>query len=92
MKARRFLPLNTCVAKYDHHCAWINSDVGLNNYRYFMLFIVGHVVLCVYGTYLCFLVMWNVCPLPLLKGVMYVYNVFKFIEKWSDFREQREMC
>ena len=55
---------DTCVAKYDHHCAWLNSDVGLNNYRYFLLFLISHVGICVYGCYLCAMVLWGVCPPP----------------------------
>lgn len=43
----------TCVAKFDHHCVWLNSDVGLNNYRYFLLFLASTSIICFYGVYIC---------------------------------------
>ena len=38
-----------CCEKFDHHCVWINSCVGLHNYKYFILFLVLHVGICIYG-------------------------------------------
>lgn len=35
-----------CVRRFDHHCAWINNDVGENNHRYFLLFLYVHAILC----------------------------------------------
>jgi len=51
---------NKCIAKFDHHCVWLNADVGLNNHRYFMLFLVAHVALCAYGSALCLWVLGQV--------------------------------
>eukprot|EP00742_Colponemidia_sp_Colp-10_P007228 GILJ01007768.1.p1 GENE.GILJ01007768.1~~GILJ01007768.1.p1 ORF type:complete len:397 (+),score=35.23 GILJ01007768.1:43-1233(+) len=41
-----------CVAKFDHHCVWINRCIGENNYRHFMFFLITHAVLCIYGGFL----------------------------------------
>jgi palmitoyltransferase len=40
---------NRRVARFDHYCAWMGNSVGENNYRYFLSFLLWHVVLCAYG-------------------------------------------
>lgn len=41
-----------CVARCDHHCAWINNCVGRHNYRYFLLLLLSIGIVELYGAYL----------------------------------------
>ena len=40
---------NMCCERFDHHCVWLNSCVGLHNYKYFILFLFLHSMICIYG-------------------------------------------
>ena len=40
---------NACCEKFDHHCVWVNACVGLHNYKWFILFLLLHSMICIYG-------------------------------------------
>ena len=45
---------NMCCEKMDHHCVWVNTCVGLHNYKYFLLFLLLHTVICLYGIWVAY--------------------------------------
>ncbi|GMM31803.1 palmitoyltransferase [Martiniozyma asiatica (nom. inval.)] len=42
-----------CILLFDHHCIWLNNDVGYYNYRYFLLFLMTTMIILSYGGFLC---------------------------------------
>ena len=45
---------NRCVGRFDHHCGWLNNDVGEGNFHWFILFLISHILLCGYGVLTCY--------------------------------------
>jgi palmitoyltransferase len=40
---------NGNVPRFDHFCGWVYNTIGEENYRFFLLFLLMHVVACGYG-------------------------------------------
>jgi palmitoyltransferase len=43
------------IPRYDHFCGWVHNTIGEENYRWFLLFLAVHVVMCAYGSLVCML-------------------------------------
>ncbi|GLE01254.1 hypothetical protein PINS_up010084 [Pythium insidiosum] len=48
-----------CVPRMDHHCVWLNSCVGEQNHASFLRFVLMNVLMCAYGSYLLFAMLYN---------------------------------
>lgn len=46
-----------CIARFDHHCVWINNCVTKDNLRWFLALLCSLVLVLVYGTYLAWLLL-----------------------------------
>ena len=43
------------VPRYDHFCGWTHNTYGEENYRWFLMFLMNHVIMCFYGSYVSYL-------------------------------------
>ncbi|KAJ3432618.1 s-acyltransferase [Anaeramoeba flamelloides] len=48
LRASHCKKCDNCIMKFDHHCPWVGSDVGLRNYRFFYLYLWSVFISTVY--------------------------------------------
>ena len=73
----------------DYSCVWVNNDIGLGNYRYFLWFLYQHVWFCSYGAYLCQWMLGRVIAEKDLWNVQYrdpISGTFVASDAWFVFQ------
>jgi len=80
---------NICVSKFDHHCPWLNQCVGLQNHMHFTNFLACHWLMCVYGSYLMFHILYGIISKNnLLKTTFYSQSTGEHVKAtyWIVFQ------
>eukprot|EP01004_Peranema_trichophorum_P005760 NODE_4609_length_1142_cov_36.209028_g4089_i0.p1 GENE.NODE_4609_length_1142_cov_36.209028_g4089_i0~~NODE_4609_length_1142_cov_36.209028_g4089_i0.p1 ORF type:complete len:314 (+),score=28.52 NODE_4609_length_1142_cov_36.209028_g4089_i0:77-1018(+) len=66
---------DNCVERFDHHCPWTGTCIGLRNYRFFLWFLTLTVTAGAYQAITCIVLISNKYGQQQTKGINAFWNV-----------------
>ena len=71
---------NRCIEKIDHHCPWLGNCIGINNYKYFYLFLIFMIIYMSFSEFnIIYNIIYNFPKSKAKKALLIIFLIFCFI-------------
>ena len=70
---------NSCIEKIDHHCPWLGNCIGINNYKYFYLFLIFMIIYMSFSEFnIIYNIIYNFPKSKAKKALLIIFLIFCF--------------
>lgn len=73
-----------CIARHDHHCAWVNNCIGYGNTYLFFYFLLSTLILTIYGVFIMSALLQDYIDVYVARGLW--TNVGLFYKWWRAIK------